>query len=119
MFVFICYDRVLPSDKKTGHTVYDLYDIKEWKPIRQYITDEYKDVNFKDVPKPKNWDKMVEYASILAKGFPQVRVDLYNNDGRIYFGEMTFTSQGGRMSYWTEEFQISMGNLLKLPDSNI
>jgi len=47
------------------------------------------------VSKPKNWDEMVRIAKKLSEGIPMVRVDLYNVDGRIYFGELTFTSDQG------------------------
>ena len=38
---------------------------------------------------------MIEIATILSTGFPHVRVDLYNLDGKIFFGEMTFTNSSG------------------------
>lgn len=47
------------------------------------------------LPKPENYEKMVEYAEKLSKPFLHVRVDLYNVDGQIYFGEMTFYHQSG------------------------
>ena len=47
------------------------------------------------VPRPKNLELMLSLAGKLSKGFPIVRVDLYNVDGRIYFGELTFTSDCG------------------------
>jgi len=50
----------------------------------------------------------------LAKPFPVVRVDVYNVGGKIYFGEMTFTSLGGLMDYYTEEFQQLAGDLIDL-----
>jgi hypothetical protein len=64
------------------------------------------------IPKPKNYEKMLLIASELSKGFPQVRVDLYNIDGHIYFGEMTFTSLGALMDFHTDEFQEMCGNLI-------
>lgn len=112
---FVCYDRHLDSDKNEGHTVYDIYNIKDWKPKRDCLTETYKDVIFKDIPKPRNLDKMIEASERLAKGFPQVRIDLYNVNGCIYFGEMTFTSQGGRMSYFTPEYQKELGDRITLP----
>lgn len=42
------------------------------------------------VEKPENYQKMIEIAKVLSKGFPFVRIDLYNLDGKIYFGEITF-----------------------------
>ena len=61
------------------------------------------------MPAPKNLDKMYEVAERLAKPFPIVRVDLYNLDGKIYFGELTFTSLGGLMNYYTPEFLLMVG----------
>lgn len=45
--------------------------------------------------KPSNWARMLEVASILSKGIPIVRVDLYSENGHVYFGELTFTPGGG------------------------
>ena len=57
---------------------------------------------------------MLKVAERLAKPFPVVRVDLYNINGKIYFGEMTFTSLGGLMNYYTDEFQNIAGRLIEL-----
>ena len=57
---------------------------------------------------------MVEIAERLSKGFPEVRVDLYNIDGKIYFGELTFTSQGGFMDFYTPEFNRKLGELVDM-----
>ncbi|WP_405277287.1 ATP-grasp fold amidoligase family protein [Methanobrevibacter sp.] len=67
------------------------------------------------VPKPKNLKKMLEYASILSEGFPQVRVDFYLMNDRVYFGELTFSSYSGRMEYYTDEFLEKLGQLIELP----
>lgn len=68
------------------------------------------------IPKPKNFKKMVEIAEKLSKGFPELRVDLYNIDGKIYFGELTFTSQGGFMDYFTLEFNKMLGEKFCIKD---
>ena len=47
------------------------------------------------LPRPEGMERMFEIASILSKGQPFVRVDLYNVDGKIYFGELTFYPDGG------------------------
>lgn len=64
--------------------------------------------------KPENLDKMLEIAENLAKPFPCVRVDLYNINSKIYFGEMTFTSLGGLMDYYTDDFQKMAGSMIDL-----
>lgn len=45
--------------------------------------------------RPTTFDQMLEYARILSKPFPFVRMDFYEINGKIYFGEMTFTPAGG------------------------
>lgn len=66
------------------------------------------------LPKPDNLQEMLLVAERLAKPFPCVRVDLYNIQGKIYFGEMTFTSLGGMMNYFTEDCLLKMGNEIDL-----
>jgi len=48
-----------------------------------------------------------------------MRVDLYEVDGKVYFGELTLTSAGGYMKYFTQDYLIEMGNKVKLPSGNI
>lgn len=62
------------------------------------------------IPKPINYEYMLEIAARLSFGFPVLRVDLYEVDAKIYFGELTFTSLGGFMDYFTPEVLIDMGN---------
>ena len=57
---------------------------------------------------------MIEMASRLSKGHPQMRVDMYNIDGRIYLGELTMTSQGGYMDYFSKELLEDMGKHINL-----
>ena len=57
---------------------------------------------------------MLEIASKLSSEFPILRVDLYEVDGKVYFGEITFTSLGGFMDYLTPELLVNMGKKVKL-----
>lgn len=66
------------------------------------------------IPTPSNFEEMLRIAEKLANPFPVVRVDLYNLEGKIYFGEMTFTSLGGLMDYYTEAFQNIAGDLIDI-----
>lgn len=66
------------------------------------------------LPRPLSLNKMLDYARKLSKGLPQVRVDFYEIDGKPYFGEMTMTSAGGFMDYYTDEYLKEMGKLIKL-----
>lgn len=67
-----------------------------------------------EIKRPKNFDKMIEIAKILSRDFYFVRVDLYNIDGKIYFGEMTFTPTSG-YHICDLESDTFLGQFLKLP----
>ncbi len=69
----------------------------------------------KRLPRPVTLDKMLDAAARLSKGFPQVRVDFYEVDGKLYFGELTFTSSSGINGFYTKDFLLHLGNLTKLP----
>lgn len=66
------------------------------------------------VSKPGNYDKMVDIAESLAKPFAHVRVDLYNVNGKIIFGEMTFCNGGGMQVLSPEEFNMQIGELIDI-----
>ena len=68
-----------------------------------------------EIKAPKNFEKMLELSRILSKDFPFVRVDFYNVDGKIYFGEMTFTSMSGVEKFSPEIYDLELGKLLNLP----
>lgn len=61
------------------------------------------------LPKPLNYECMVKVAEHLSEGFPHVRVDLYNVNGRIYFGELTFYDGSGYFSYEPDSFDFELG----------
>lgn len=63
-----------------------------------------------DYPKPENLDKMLQIAQILSEDFPFVRVDLYNVDGKIYFGELTFYPWTGYVQFTPDEFDFELGS---------
>ena len=58
---------------------------------------------------------MVEIAKKLSSGFPHVRIDLYNINGQIYFGEFTFHHDGGFVPFYPKDWDIKMGNYIQLP----
>ncbi len=67
------------------------------------------------VPRPENFDRMVEIAEVLAADFPHVRVDLYNQRGEIIFGELTFYPASGYSIFTPDEFDFVMGAKFQLP----
>ena len=72
--------------------------------------------NFETLPpKPKGFDKMVEMSKTLAKEIPFVRVDFYDINGQVYFGEMTFFPGAGYTAFHPDEWDATIGQWLKLP----
>lgn len=63
-------------------------------------------------PKPKNFDEMLNVAKILSSEFPFVRVDLYNVEGKIYFGELTFYPWTGYVQFTPDSFDFELGKLM-------
>lgn len=61
------------------------------------------------IEKPENLDEMLSIAHTLAKDFDFVRVDLYNINGKVYFGELTFTPGSGRFKFLPEEWDFELG----------
>lgn len=71
--------------------------------------------DMEEIRKPDSFEKMVEYSRRLSKGFPFVRVDFYDVDGKIIFGEMTFTPAGGIAPYYNEYGLKYLSELLEIP----
>lgn len=65
--------------------------------------------------KPDNFEQMKQIAETLSFGIPHVRVDLYNVNGEIYFGELTFFHFGGFTPFEPDEWDVRFGNMLSLP----
>lgn len=64
--------------------------------------------------KPENFDEMLLIARTLCKSFIYVRVDLYDIEGKIYFGEMTFSSASGCELPTPLEWDKKLGDLMQL-----
>lgn len=94
------------AERSSGNPKFYFFD-KNLNYVREYYQ------NDKDVDKtvlPENINKMIHFAERLAVPFPFVRVDLYSEQNRIYFGELTFLPTGGTESnlYSNTESQIDL-----------
>ena len=65
--------------------------------------------------KPKTFEKMKEFAEKLGTGFPHLRVDFYEVNGKTYFGELTFAHWSGFIPFEPEEWDKKFGEWIKLP----
>lgn len=110
-YVWVCNERS-KSGNSANVMIYDM----DWKahPEFSVFNSDYHKGDI--IPRPQKFDKMVEIAEKLSEGFPELRVDLYNINGKIYFGELTFTSQGGFMDYFTQEFNYELGAKFDIKD---
>jgi len=70
-----------------------------------------------EMKRPESLSKMRELVEKLSKGIPHVRVDFYDINGQIYFGEMTFYHNSGFSAFHPEEWDYKFGEWIKLPDS--
>ena len=107
-FVWVDFDRY----QNHKRNVYDM----NWKlqPFTQMTYPNF----LGEVKCPENFDKMKELVTILCQGFIHVRVDLYNINGKIYFGEMTFTNGSGFEQLYPTEYEKIIGELIHLPISS-
>lgn len=107
---FVCIER--KSDG--GHASVNCYDL-DWKahPERMNSSEKYP-LFRKELPRPEGLATMLRYAEKLAKPFPQVRVDFYEVDGKVYFGELTFTSLGGLITWYKPWYLEEKGKLVDL-----
>ncbi len=111
-YKFLCFEGKpmycwVDCDRFSNHTR-NVYNI-DWK-LQAWNQETYS--NYREpLPKPINFEKMVEIASVLSAGFSHIRVDLYNINGRIYFGEMTFTNGGGYDRILPAKYDLELGKL--------
>ena len=66
-------------------------------------------------PKPEKLDEMLSLAAKLSAGFPFLRVDLYQINGKVYFSELTFSPCGGFMPFRDSSHDAEIGKMLRLP----
>ena len=106
---FVCLDRY----DETGLKV-DFYDA-QWNKMpfmRKYSNSD------RLTPKPENYEKMVELSEKLSKDIAFVRVDFYEINGRLYFGELTFFPGSGNEKFDPIEWDYKLGGWLELPKKN-
>jgi len=75
-------------------------------------------VNLETPKKPEGFDEMLRIAEQLSIGYPHVRVDLYNTNGKIYFGELTFFHFSGNVPFEPQEWDYKIGKWLQLPKTS-
>jgi hypothetical protein len=100
------------SDRFINHKR-NFYDLN-WEQLNIKLLYENTTIS---IPPPYNLKKMIKYAQFLATEFPLARVDFYEVEKKLYFGEITFYPEAGwgRFLEHHDEIDLKFGNLLHLP----
>lgn len=114
-YKFFCFNGkckmlFVATDRNIGDVKFDFFDEKfNHLPFKQghpWAT--------KEIKKPIGFKKMIEISEKLSERFPHVRVDLYDINGKIYFGELTFFHFSGNVPFEPEEWDYKIGSWLEL-----
>lgn len=106
-FILCCSNRYIDKKGKMYVTL-DLFDL-EWNPIFELKSFKNEIPGKGRLMKPKNLKKMIEVAKNLSREFKFVRVDLYERNGKLLFGELTFSPACCVFPYFSRKFDIEMG----------
>lgn len=106
--LFIASDRQNPLEE----TKFDFYDI-DFNHLP--FTNGHPNSK-KLIKKPKNFDLMKKLAQKLSHNIPHVRVDFYEINGKVYFGELTFSHWSGFVKFNPSEWDKKIGDWLILPN---
>lgn len=115
-YKFFCFDgnpkaMFIASDRASGNVKFDYFDL-DFGHLD--IKQKYSHTD-KPLRKPETFEKMIELSKILSEGFPHVRVDFYEVDGKVYFGELTFYHFSGFMPFEPSRWDDKFGSWLNLP----
>lgn len=113
-YKFFCFNGepqflFVASERGTENLKFDFFDLNwNWLPVTN---------NHEHNPnqaKPEHFDEMLEVCRKLSKEFPHVRVDLYEEEGKIYFGELTFYHFGGFTKFEPDEWDYKFGEYFNI-----
>lgn len=118
-YKFFAFDGFVPAlfvatERGTGHVKFDYFDA-DFNHLE--LTQSHPNATF-PINKPETFEEMKRIASELSKGIPHVRVDLYEVNGKVYFGEMTFFHYGGHTPFNPVSWDRTFGDWIKLPQKN-
>lgn len=100
-------------DRQKGDLTFNYYDMNFNLLPFEWV---HPNIKTGGVKRPENFDEMKKLAQKLSKGIPEVRVDFYDINGQVYFGELTFYHQSGFAPFSPEEWDLKLGKLLDLTD---
>lgn len=119
-YKFFCFNGEVKAlfvgtERGTGDVKFDYYD----SDYNHLDLVQYHPMSKHPLPKPKHFELMKELASKLSNGFPHIRVDLYECNDSVYFGEITFYHHGGLVPFHPEKWDYVFGSWIELPSMNV
>ena len=115
-YKFFCFDgeprlMFVASDRNVAgsETRFDFYDMD----FRHLDVRNGHPNSPEPMAKPACWEEMKDLARRLSAGMPHVRVDFYEVDGKVYFGEYTFYHWGGMVPFDPPCWDVTIGDMLK------
>lgn len=106
-FIYCSLDREGKNYRKIYDTHWNKIDVS-WKPFNQELR------VGPDIEKPKSLNEMLEISKQLSASLPYCRIDLYDVDGKIYFGEITLHPHGGFEKIEPSRFDLEWGSYLNI-----
>lgn len=114
-YKFFCFDGepkflFVATGRAEGDTRFDFFDADyQWLPVKQHYPNA-------DTPpeKPLCFGQMLELSRKLSAGFKHIRVDFFQVNGKVYFGELTLTHFAGYHPYEPECYDKIFGDYLHL-----
>lgn len=111
-FVTVCKGIAHSSfDVRTNDSYTVNFEHMPWYSYYKNSTDE--------IQKPECWDELISFSEKLAADIPYLRVDWYVDGGKLYFGEMTFYTWAGFIEFTPPEWDLKLGECLKLPEKAV
>ena len=113
-YKFFCFDgkpviMFVATERSTGNTKFDFYDM-DFNHLD--IVNIHPQSTVGNIQKPKCFEEMKEIAAKCSKGIRFVRIDLYEIDGKVYFGEFTFFHGGGFWPLTPDHWEKELGDLI-------
>ena len=115
-YKFFCFDgkptiMFVATERASGDTKFDFFDM-DFNHLD--IVNIHPQSTKGGITKPKCFDEMKEIAAKCSKGMKFVRIDLYEIDGKVYFGEYTFFHGGGFWLFKPDHWEKDLGDLIEI-----
>ena len=114
-YKFFCFNGTpklmfLATDRQINRTKFNFYDLNfNLLPFVQGHPNDNKKID-----KPQSFNEMIELSKKLSNNIPHVRVDFYEINGRVYFGELTFYHYSGLVKFEPEEWDLKLGEMIEI-----